>query len=92
MDNLVQKKNRHLRFCPKDFSADSFTTKLRNKHVDVLHPDKVIRDLARNKEAILATRPRQRRKPIGELRKAGQAMFRQKPDHQRSPIQRSLAA
>jgi hypothetical protein len=57
MDNLVHKKDRHLRFCPADFAAESFTTKLRNKHVDVLHLEKVIRDLARNRDAILARNP-----------------------------------
>jgi hypothetical protein len=30
MDNLVQKRDRHIRYCPNDFAAQGFTTKLRN--------------------------------------------------------------
>jgi hypothetical protein len=48
MDSLVQKRDRHLRYCPNDFAAQGFTTKLRNKHVDILHLDKLLKDLSRN--------------------------------------------
>jgi len=57
MDNLVQRRDRHLRYCPNDFAAQGFTTKLRNKHIDIVHLDKLIKDLSRNKSIILARHP-----------------------------------